>query len=71
MDSKEMGELLSRIDERTEFMSLRQAEELKHREILTGRVESLEGWRNILAGAYGAVMTGLGAIGLYIKSGHK
>lgn len=71
MDSKDMGELLSRIDERTEFMSLRQSEEIKKSEDLVKRVESLEGWRNILVGAHAAIMSSLGAIGFYAKVNHK
>lgn len=70
MDSKEMGELLSRIDERTEFMSLRQAEEIKKTESILVRVESLEGWRNLLVGVHTTVGSALGAIGLYMRSKH-
>lgn len=68
MDSKDMGYLLSRIDERTMNMEKRQLDEIEKREKLTVRVESLEGWRNILVGAHAAVMSGLGAVGIYIKA---
>lgn len=71
MDSKEMGELLSRIDERTEFMSLRQSEEIEKREKLVLRVESLEGWRNILVGAHAAVTAAMAGVGLYVKVKHQ
>lgn len=70
MDSKDMGYLLSRIDERTMNMEKRQLDEIEKREKLTVRVESLEGWRNILVGAHAAVMSGLGAVGIYIKAKH-
>lgn len=70
MDSDKMGELLSRIDERTANMAIIQKDEIEKREKLAVRVESLEGWRNILVGAHAAVMSGLGAVGIYIKAKH-
>ena len=70
MDNRDMGELLVRIDERTANMASIQKDEIEKREKLSVRVESLEGWRNILVGAHAAVVSGLGAIGIYVKA-HK
>lgn len=70
MDSSLMGELLSRIDERTKNMESRQIEEIEKRESLAVRVASLETWRNYLVGAHSAVVAALSAVGIYVKA-HK
>ena len=70
MDSRDMGELLSLIDERTQNMEKRQLDEIVKRESLATRVESLETWRNYLVGAHSAVVAALSAVGIYVKA-HK
>lgn len=68
MDSKSLGELVVRIDERTANMEKRQLEEIGNREKLSGRVEALESWRNYLVGAHAAVVAALSAVGIYVKA---
>lgn len=68
MDPKLMGEVIARIDERTEIMSKRQDEEIKAREKLDGRVSSLETWQSRLAGAWATLTIIAGIIGYAIKA---
>lgn len=67
MDSKDMGELLSRIDERTSNMYKRQEEEIIERKGISKRVDLLENWRSGLSYAYGV---GVLAIGYILKTRH-
>lgn len=68
MDSKAMGEAIARIDERTENLVKRQDEEIRERKTLGTRIDSLETWRNGLAGAWAAISLIVALIGYAIKA---
>lgn len=68
MDSNTLGELLSRIDERTKTIKERQDEEIRARQALGDRVGVLENWRNYMAGATAILYLFFGLLGYAIKA---
>lgn len=71
MDAKTIGELLSRIDERTYDILKRQDEQSKKFEKIEERVGTLENWKNYFGGVTAVLSIGVSLLGYFIRESFR